>query len=864
MKSQVWSISNQILKNLRDSGEQVMSERILYRLFKSPGREHQQAFIRLFILTVVFPYIWITHRNDPQVLQNLAIAATILFTISLSFFGWIIYKPQTSPARYIISTTIDISALSYGVYLAGEYGSALYPLYLLITFGYGLRFGRYYLAYCAGISIVGFAVVRQLSEYWQDHTILFSGLVLGLIFLPAFAFTLISYLEKAIKEAKIANQAKSQFMANMFHELRTPLNGILGSNELLKVTESEAERKEYTDTIDYSVNTLLSLIDNILDISKIEAGKVDIKKSDFDLHSMLYQTVKMLTHIANSKGLALKLHVNPDVPFALVGDHDHLRQILVNLIGNALKFTEEGYVKVNVSLKECNNKRALIRYEVIDTGPGIKKEDQQLIFERFNQADNSDTRKHSGTGLGTTIAKELIEMLGGYIAVESALGVGSNFWFELPFQLQQSNIEANDDLNKANVILLHDADSRPKELLKYFTLWGVSVYETTSATDVINYANSKYNEGILVHSIVITKSLIEFNPRSVIQKMRGELKRETANIIFISDHIDNNTAQDLLSLGFDHVLPAEVEKSQIYNAIHSSPLFNSEQSNVESIFNHQNKIASHKYNILLAEDNPINQRIISRLLEQAGHTVDIADNGKQALEILRKQDYDLCIFDMQMPEMGGIEAIKIFKESYPGRVMPFIVLSANATTGAMDECESVGVSMYLPKPVRYGTLLSAVESVTSKLIENPDSYVEDIDDEYSLEDDYQILPAIETLNTEKLDFILDQPEEAKIYYDRFLKEMLKTINQLERHRTNNYDEFKRIAHSLKGLSGNLGMEKLFKVTTAIDNLTVTEYEETLGPYYDAILFEINKAIFAFWVFSSEGANKSVAFISKQT
>ncbi|MFT3791769.1 MAG: ATP-binding protein [Rudaea sp.] len=430
------------------------------RLSNRPDSEHHQAIVRFAVVSAYFAYVvWleIARGHVEHLFQWSLLIASLEFIVGGIILAGIVINPGKSPARRILGMVADYIALGAAMYFLGDVMAPLYAVYLWVTIGNGLRYGFNFLIAAMTLATVSFSCVILYTPYWLSNRPLAWGLLAGLIALPGYISNLIRALRHATEEARQANEAKSRFLAAMSHELRTPLNGIVGMSDLLSTARLPPEETEYSRVIQTSARTLLTLIENVLDISAIEAGKLKQKLNDFRVRDLLSEIHLMLQPHALEKKLDFDVSVDAEIPSQVKGDANHLRQVLINLTANAIKFTERGSVKISVSQTNRIEEQVTLRFSIRDTGVGIPASAQSRIFEAFEQADQGRGRRFDGTGLGTSIAKALTELAGGTISFESTEGEGSHFWVDMPFQeVTDTAFSENEAASNQNVISFDD------------------------------------------------------------------------------------------------------------------------------------------------------------------------------------------------------------------------------------------------------------------------------------------------------------------------------------------------------------------------------------------------------------------------
>lgn len=794
-------------------------------------RERGQAILRVVVTAVATIYVFFASWPfDLRGVPGWLVIGTGYTLFSIFLLGHILRSGCSPPYRRYVGNVGDVAAITYGMYTAGDAGIPLFVLYLWVTLGNGFRYGVRALAVSTALSIAGFSIVVLTSAAWRELDLVL-GVFISLLVLPFYTGHLLHMLNSALDRAREAHAVKSQFLARMSHELRTPLNGIIGSVELLRNSRRlSPEEHSLLNVIDDSANLSLRQINNVLDFSKIEAGKLILEQANLDLHALVGGVTQMVRPAAKQKGVRLIVRISPTLPYLLVGDSYHLRTILLNLLSNAIKFTDKGSVWLDITGTEERSELVVVRFEIIDTGIGIEPDALARVFDSFVQEDSSTTRRYGGTGLGTTIAKQLVELMNGRIGAQSIKGRGSLFWFEIPFEKSSDNIVEPHRESVARVALL----SHDQHVVDQFARILDSVLvPAESEEEVVELFSRGLRLGNPIQLLLVDDAIaFGLGTEHRCTELCDKALASSVPVVLVGDRPIN--IEQLRGYGYSAVIPRASSPSSVQTLVRASSYLCAEgRSKVATIppWQWNEREPAGGVRVLVADDNRTNLMIIRRMLEQGGYDVDVVESGDQALDKLCTGVYRLAVLDMHMPILDGPGVARQYRLTRPRSRLPIIVLTANATIAAKQISADAGADAYLSKPVTTRQLLvevkrlldaTQVEVIPLKAFERSpkqDMNVVDVD--------ISVLADLDRLyrNPAAFNRVIEE-------YQREGGEALERIADACLAR--NHPAFCDALHSLKSHAANIGARRLMDACQSAGGIGIVEFIRDR----DAILVEL--------------------------
>jgi two-component system sensor histidine kinase RpfC len=791
------------------------------RLAARPDTEHEQAIMRLLISALLALYLLPGTYGPGRAL--ILYVGSAHFAVGVLVFLRILGSPVKAPARRVGAMFADFSTVTCYMAFFGEDAAPLFLLYVWMTLANGFRFGKQYLLISLALGVAGFSTVLWQSAFWRTYLGMGYGLLFAFIALSVYVQSLVTKLFDALARAEAANQAKRRFISVVSHELRTPLNAIIGMSDLLRDTQLSREQADMLQTLRSSSRVMLGLVEEVLDFSKIEAGKVVLEKADFDLHALVNSTCRILSTQAAAKGVEFVVSIMPEVPPAVRGDAHHLRQVLINLAGNAVKFTEHGSVTVHVSSQGESETGVRLKFSVRDTGIGIAPDAQSRIFESFTQADQTTTRRFGGTGLGTTIAKQLVELMGGSIGLESAVGLGSTFWFETEIEKQPERSGAvAGELAGARVLLVGFPPAQREALEQSLAGWGATPVAAGSVDEGVTRLVAEISLARPYHSVLLYS---EGKDLQLAQRFRRAAPDPAPPVVLAIQRAAEVPRFAALSAGFGAVIEMPFEKRQLFNVLHSVTAGEEAREGVVRLQDYARRGgAARGLQVLVADDNPTNREVLARILERGGHTATLVADGERALDALETSHFDIALIDRNMPGMGGIETVQAILLTTGARErLPVVMLSADVTPESKRECLEAGADAFLAKPIEAARLLEELQTLCGGRIQEASKPVAAASPRPLRADQQGPDPVVNSDTLADLEELGSSPAFMDKLIGVFVADNVTLMAKMEAAlAVRNVGEFRSHLHAMKGSAASLGAERLTVYCKDIGRLSDAE------------------------------------------
>jgi len=794
------------------------------RLGARPDTEHEQAAVRLVLGLLLGPFVLPTEFTHVQALEAHHIAFLAYNALAVLILWSNLSSERISPVRRCLGAVLDLAMISWCIWYLGDRGFVFFLAYVWVTLANGFRFGSPYLLFSLAVSLVGFGAVLATNGYWANHVAVGVELMAVMLLLSLYVRTLVTRMFDALARAEAANQAKRRFISVVSHELRTPLNAIVGMSDLLRDTQLSREQADMLQTLRSSSRVMLNLVEEVLDFSKIEAGKLTLERTDFDLHALVNSTCRILSSQAAAKGVEFVVSIMPEVPPAVRGDAHHLRQVLINLAGNAVKFTEHGSVTVHVSSLGETETGVRLKFSVRDSGIGIPLEAQQKIFESFAQADQSTTRRFGGTGLGTTIAKQLVELMGGRIGLESAVGLGSTFWFEVEAEKQPGRSAAvAGELAGARVLVIGFPPAQRETIEQALAGWGAAPVAVAGVDEGVGRLVAEISLARPYHSALLYS---EGGDLQLAQRFRRAVPHPAPPLVLAMQRAADVPRFAALAAGFGAVLEMPFEKKQLFNVLHSVTASEEAREGVVRLQDYARRAGAAKgLHVLVADDNPTNREVLGRILERGGHTATLVSDGERALDALENSEFDIALIDQNMPRLSGLETVQAIRLTTGARErMPVVMLSADVTPEAKRECLEAGADAFLSKPIEASRLLEELQTLTGRSkVQQPAKPVAAATRRPTRAEWQGPDPVVNSDTLADLEELGSSPAFMEKLIGVFITDNATLIAKMEAAlAARNIGEFRSHVHAMKGSAASIGAERLTLHCKAIGRLSDAE------------------------------------------